>query len=85
MFWTMFYKKQNIALMMPLTMLIAHPYTLVKRGLSTRYPLRRYPASCSCDAGKGTKLRKINLLSCKHITVVYSYFFCVIFSDYFCY
>ena len=85
MFLTMFYKKQNIAIMMPLTMLIAHPYMLVKRGLSTRYPLRRYPASCSCDAGKGTKLRKRNLLSCKHIAVVYSYFFCVIFSDYFCY
>ena len=85
MFWTLFYKQQNIALMMPLTMLIAHPYTLVRRGLSTRYPLRRYPASCSCDAGKGTKLGKRNLLSCKHIAVVYSYFFFVIFSDYFYY
>ena len=63
MFWTMFYKKQNIALMMPLTMLIAHTYTLVKRGLSTRYPLRRYPASCSIDAGKGTELSKRNFLS----------------------
>ena len=65
---------QNIAIMMPLTMLIAHPYTLVKRGLSTRSPLRRYPASCSCDAGKETKMRKRNPLSCKHIAVVYSYF-----------
>ena len=57
----------------------------VKRRLRTRSPLRRYPASFSCDAGKGTKLRKRNLLSCKHIAVVYSYFFCVISSDYFCY
>ena len=31
MFLTMFYEKQNIVLTMPLTMLIAHPYT---------YPLR---------------------------------------------
>ena len=42
----------------------------VKRRLRTRSPLRQYPATCSCDAGKGTKLRKRNLLSCKHITVV---------------
>ena len=35
----------------------------VKRRLRTRSPLRRYPASFSCDAGKGTKLRGRNLLS----------------------
>ena len=46
----------------------------VKLGLSTRSPLRRYSASCSCDAGKGTKMRKRYPLSCKHIAVVYSYF-----------
>ena len=35
----------------------------VKRRLRTRSPLRQYPASFSCDAGKGTKLRRRNLLS----------------------
>ena len=35
----------------------------VKRRLRTRSPLRRYPASFSGDAGKGTKLRGRNLLS----------------------
>ena len=34
MFLTMFYKKQNIVLTMPLTMLIAHPYLTAAAALS---------------------------------------------------
>ena len=32
MFLTMYYKKQNIVLTMPLTMLIAHPYLHLLKG-----------------------------------------------------
>ena len=52
----------------------------VKRGLATRSPLRRYPASCTCDANMGSKLRKKIHLRCKHIALVYSYFFSVWFA-----
>ena len=42
MFLTMFSKKQNIVLTMPLTMLIAHPYTHKKGALASMKPYAWY-------------------------------------------